>query len=717
MKSLAVITAAVLTLFQSSASVRADAGSGMKDSGIDYTEAVSTPENPGAGYTSSVWYVCSPGNTPVYNPEGNLVVLFIDIGAFSSGANGKTDEDGNYTEGTDYDLDDSFFSGVRKTLDNCRNNGCTVGIRFRYDADGKNNPEPSSFGRVLGHINQIAENHLLGAYEDILVYIESGFVGAWGEQHSGKYTSAEYKARLLERLLEIVPESVSVTVRTPDTFCRYAGIKNDEIAGFSVKPGSAAYRVGMYNDGYMGSDSDLGTYSTVKRSDAVNWMKTQMKHAYYGGEFSGNTDFARKYDTWLPENCISEMYDTHLSYINSNIWKMYGDFIFGEKYDIPETDNSAYYGQNVYRFIRDHLGYRFVLRDSDLTAETVQGGRAEIIFKIENTGFADVVKNQKAYVILENEGRFFAAETDTDTQKWDSASVSEESLDIILPGNIPAGEWNVYLKIMAGNDGITDTLRTVKFENTGVYDSDIGANFLGTLNITASDKYSSSTFSVNGSESSFGNRMFSIHGRVKTDGCAGKYEWSDTDAAAESDTGRIYLKSDDEYLYVCAELPDTAVSPVYNLSLQGKETGAAEFWTYYESGGYVYFNGEDRSGMKCGYSGGVVEFRIPYGKCMELYPGKELKYLRVDIQDSKNEWKVTGDLRITDLKLPVPEMKGDLNSDGSVNSADAAVLVKYLFGTVPENEICSDAADICDDGVLSVLDLILLKEMMLHQNV
>jgi len=39
MKSLAVITAAVLTLFQSSAFVRADAGSGMKDSGIDYTEA------------------------------------------------------------------------------------------------------------------------------------------------------------------------------------------------------------------------------------------------------------------------------------------------------------------------------------------------------------------------------------------------------------------------------------------------------------------------------------------------------------------------------------------------------------------------------------------------------------------------------------------------------------------------------------------------------
>ena len=110
--------------------------------------------------------------------------MFIDIGAFSSGANGTTAEDGTYTEGTDYDLDDTFFTNVRATFENCRKNGCMIAVRFRYDANGKTNPEPATFEKMLSHIQQIQDNGLLEDYKDILAFVESGFVGAWGEQHS-----------------------------------------------------------------------------------------------------------------------------------------------------------------------------------------------------------------------------------------------------------------------------------------------------------------------------------------------------------------------------------------------------------------------------------------------------------------------------------------------------------------------------------------------------
>ena len=98
------------------------------------------------------------------------------------------------------------------------------------------------------------------------------------------------------------------------------------MATYVSDPDSDAARIGLYNDGYMGSDSDLGTYSN--RAAQTAWMEKQMEHTYYGGEFSGNLDWAKKYDTYLPENAIPEMYRTHLSYINSNIyqqnmmWKM-----------------------------------------------------------------------------------------------------------------------------------------------------------------------------------------------------------------------------------------------------------------------------------------------------------------------------------------------------------------------------------------------------------
>ena len=122
--------------------VNSFADDGLVDSGINYTESVETIQNPGAGYTSTVWANCSPGNTKVYSPTGSLALFFIDIGQFSSGVNGTTDEDGNYTAGTDYDLDETFFNAWEQTFENCRRNGCMVGVRFRYDANGKDNPEP-----------------------------------------------------------------------------------------------------------------------------------------------------------------------------------------------------------------------------------------------------------------------------------------------------------------------------------------------------------------------------------------------------------------------------------------------------------------------------------------------------------------------------------------------------------------------------------------------
>jgi len=713
MRKTAVVTA---FLFALQITVSADSAELLTDSGIDCTESAETINNPGAGYTNAIWYVCKPGDTPVYNPEGNLVVLFIDIGAFSSGANGTVDKKlEKYIEGQDYDLDDAFFSCLRATFENCRKNGCTLGLRFRYDADGKADPEPSSFEKVLEHIEQIKNNGILDDYEDILMYVESGFVGAWGEQHSGKYTSVEYKAQLLDAMLKAVPKSVAVTVRTPDTFCKWAGIEYDELQNYTAPAGSDAARVGMFDDGFMGSDTDLGTYSHIKRKNAVEWMKNQMNSTYFGGEFSWNTEFAQDYETWLPENSLQEMYDIHLSYINSNIWALYRDIKFSEKYDTFGIDNSAYYGESVYKFIRDHIGYRFVLRRAEITPETVQGGKAEVYFVTENTGFAKPLKKQDAYVILEKDGYYMITETDIDSQLWESCCRSEELLEISLPGNIQPGDWNVWLKLSVGNENNTDTCRTVEFANRDVYSSLLGANYLGTVHVNEDSKADSdAVLSESGAGSCSDGRLYSLRGKIKTDGIIGRYEWSADDIAAESENCRLYIRCDDEYLYVCAEMPDKAKAPVYNLSLQGDEEGAEKYWIYYALNGYVYFNGKDRSGVQCRFSGGTVEFKIPFGSCMELYDGKNLKFLRVDIQDSENEWKVTGDLKAENLKLKSCVLHGDVNSDGAINSTDAVSMSRWMFGSLKYEIFDDDSADMNSDGRINIQDMILLKNRLLQ---
>ncbi len=636
--------------------VSAEENNLLVDSGIDYTEITETINNPGAGYTSTLWYTCKPGDTPVKNPSGNLVLMFINIGAFSSGANGTTAEDGTYNEGTDYDLDTAFFDGLRGTFENCRKNGCTIALRFRYDENGKSNPEPATFEQVKKHINQIKESGVLEEYKDLLMFVETGFVGAWGEQHSGKYTSLEYKAQLVDAMLEMVPDDIPITVRTPNTFAKWAGIEMSEIDSWVSEPGSDASRIGIYNDGYMGSDSDLGTYSN--REKETSWIANQTTGTYFGGEFSGNLEWAQKYDTYLPENAIPEMYKTHLSYINSNIYNLYKDYIFDEQYDVENADNSAYYGETVFKFMRDHLGYRFVLRDSDISESVEQGDTLTLDFSVENTGFANPIRLQKAEIILEKDGEYVTAEIDVDTRQWQSCTVSDELLEIKTPASLESGKWNAYVRFSVGNQGIADSYkRSVRFANNGIWNASLGANYLGSFNVTKTEDKTlltdNSIYQKNAESPVSEGDMYSINNIVMFDGVrSGETEWAKNLLVAENGDNKLYISNDDKYLYIMAEITHTAQAPVYNLQIKNGNENDKFYWIYYASNGYVYFNNGSYDGCECKRFGNYVEFKIPFGTVMNIYPNTFLSSVRVSIQDSANDWinvgELTGSYNVTD---------------------------------------------------------------------
>ncbi len=767
-KLLGILTSITLGFTATASTANANEAVTLTDSGIDYTEITETINNPGAGYTSTLWYTCRPGNTPVKNPSGNLVLMFINIGAFSSGANGTTAEDGSYIEGTDYDLDDAFFDGLRGTLENCRNNGCTVAIRFRYDENGKTNPEPSTFEQVKKHISQIKENGVLEDYKDLLMFVETGFVGAWGEQHSGKYTSLEYKAQLVDAMLDMVPDDIPITVRTPNTFAKWAGIETSELDSWVSEPGSDAARIGMYDDGYMGSDSDLGTYSN--REKETTWLGRQTVNTYFGGEFSGNLEWAQKYDTYLPENAIPEMYKTHLSYINSNIYNLYKDYTFTEAYDIEDVDNSAYYGQTVFKFIRDHLGYRFVLRDSDLSAEVSQGDILTLDFSVENTGFANPVRPQKAEIILEKNGNYITAEVDVNSREWLSCTTSDELLELKIPGGLETGKWNAYIRFSAGNQGVKDSYkRSVRFANNNVWNASLGANLLGSFEVTEAENNQNLTnntfFQTNCENPNISNGdMYTVNNIIMLDGVrSGEAEWTDSLLKASNGDNKLYITNDDKYLYIMAEIIQSASAPVYNLQIKNADENNKFYWIYYASNGYVYFNNGSYDGCECKRIGNYVEFKIPFGTVMNIYSETSLSSVRVSIQDSANEWINVGELTaenytVTDtfdvysVSRNVTLNKGDSFSVSAecslekpsyqwlrngeiienaaekvftINEADSDCIGKYSVqitsdsGTVKTVEICNilnvvgNNCDVNIDGEVTVADIKALSEYLL----
>lgn len=598
-----------------------------------FAEHIGAVSNPGIGYTATDGYNAKVGETPVHNKQGDIVLFFINIGAFSSGVNGKD---------TDYDLDEQFFTALRATFENCRNNGSTIAVRFRYDDSGKDNPEPKTFEQVLKHITQIKQNGVLEEYKDILMFVESGFVGKYGEQHGGKYVSVDYKAQLLAAMLDCVPAPVPVTVRTPDIFAKYVGIERKNLAEYKAEEGSDAARVGLYDDGYMGSDSDLGTYSN--RETETTWLGNQTLTSYFGGEFSGNLDWAKKYDAYLPENCIPEMYKTHLSYINGNIFQLYEDYKFDKKYDVEGYDNSAYYGQTVFRFIRDHLGYRFVLNECTFPKTATQSGNLDFSFKVTNNGFANPVKKQKCEIILEKDGKFVTCEVDLDPTKWYSGTSVDNKLNLKLPAFLEAGEWKVYFKSSIGVYGFSDYgYRSIRFASKDVWQGSLGANYLGYVEVTSSDnadKLCDNTFGEAGSELKAAH-LYSLGGQVAADGQVSDGEWTENDVIAESEGNKLYAKCDEENLYIMAAMPHNATKPVFNFRATINGTS---YWIYRQSGGSIYFNHDKETGhdgLVIKYSDNLVEFKIPF-YMLGASSGTEITQITVFVQDeSVKNWPRT----------------------------------------------------------------------------
>ena len=63
-----------------------------------------------------------------------------------------------------------------------------------------------------------------------------------------------------------------------------------------------------------------------------------------------------------------------------------------------------------------------------------------------------------------------------------------------------------------------------------------------------------------------------------------------------------------------------------------------------------------------------------------------------------------------------PVVKGDINSDGELNIADAVLLQKWLLNVADTKLTDWNRADLCRDGILNVFDLCLLKKELTSQN-
>lgn len=84
-------------------------------------------------------------------------------------------------------LTDDNLASIETMLDNIRDAGVVIVLRFAYtDQQSTQTPEPAP-DAIVNHIEQLAP--LLQAASDVILTMQLGFVGVWGE---GYYTSSYY---------------------------------------------------------------------------------------------------------------------------------------------------------------------------------------------------------------------------------------------------------------------------------------------------------------------------------------------------------------------------------------------------------------------------------------------------------------------------------------------------------------------------------------------
>ncbi len=444
-----------------------------------FTESITDFNNPDRGFYRPTGVRLSPDPESTWwkNPiwySNRLVHLRIGLKNFSA----------KYNKVQDYDITEDTIQKLNTWVEQIREAGGTAIVRFAYDDfDGNANLEPD-IEQIEKHIEQLKP--FFEANEDIIACVETGFLGPYGEQHTSKIVTDENIKRVTDKLLEVVPESRTVSVRRPRYYACVTGANINTIDQDMPEKGTPAYRVGVFNDGYLGSKSDLGTF--LNRSKELAWLNKQATHTLYGGEVvlgipTELDDNGNVFNS--PEHIEEEMFITHTSYLNEE-WN--DKVINGYKNTTYNGKDELYKSSNVFTYVKNHLGYRFVLNKVTMPISVAQSQKLNIKIDLKNVGAGNVVNQKNAYIILKNAEKEYQFITDIDIRELLSLETANYEIPINIDKEIITGEYDVYLKIVDYKSGAQETKRTIRFAsldklNEDVWNEEIGANKIGKVEI------------------------------------------------------------------------------------------------------------------------------------------------------------------------------------------------------------------------------------------
>lgn len=404
----------------------------------DCSESAGTLSNPYCGWYSIHGYIISDDKALLLPKEASvkeknsagLVLLEVNLKNYASRAISQTG-----------------LQQINDLLAAWKDNGSQIILRFLYDWDGKGeSSEPSDIELIEQHMEQVAG--IVNTYKASIWLMQGIFVGDCGEMHGTKHMGNGDTARLMEKLASVIDPSIYLSVRTPS---QLRSILNtaDPLTDSTAFDGSLASRLGLYNDGMLGSDTDLGTYGSAHAPELglnIHWTRNEeiafqnqlCQYVPNGGEVVLDNSFNDA------EHAISDLRAMHVSYLDRD----YDAAVLNKWKNTAYTGTDPLYqGATAYDYLSDHLGYRYVLKDSSIKHASRFAQNATLSLSVENVGFSGSYHRFQTKVTLVSEnGNQLTLPVDTDTRYWNAGETEQLLLTLNL-SDLSNGTYHVYLKL------------------------------------------------------------------------------------------------------------------------------------------------------------------------------------------------------------------------------------------------------------------------------
>lgn len=351
-------------------------------------------------------------------------------------------------------LSDAELSLISFDMQKLRDAGLKCVLRFAYTDDMTVGDAPLSI--INQHLDQLKP--LFEENKDVIAFVQAGFIGAWGEWHSSSngLATVENETKVLDKILEVLPQDIMVQVRTP-------GAKQQIFNNISPVDSTIAYtadkrsRVGHHNDCFLSGETDYGTYTNVQADK--NYISKEALYVPTGGE------------TCPPEgsfpDCASSIATMKLlkwTYLNL---------------DWYQPTISAWKTSGCFNEFQRNLGYRLLLVNAFLPDKATNNSYSfEIV--VTNKGYAPLYNYKKTNLVFKNKesGKIFSFPIEVDLRVCKPNGILTIKKLINLNG-IEKGVYDLYLKITDKSENLSKRPEySVRLANSNMWEENTGMNNL-----------------------------------------------------------------------------------------------------------------------------------------------------------------------------------------------------------------------------------------------